>query len=131
MMNVLRSLLISAILVCPLDTLATEDIRFGNGQVTGTVRGEVTSTIKTYQFRARKGQRLNVTLTPVGRDKASLSLTLYACCGEEYGKPLVSESINWRGQLPCTDRYTLDVAPSVNTMRQARAQRYTLTMTII
>ena len=129
-MPILRSLLIPAILLWPLHTLAAEDIRFSKGQVTSSLRGDVTSTIKTYQFRARKGQRITVTLAPAGGDKGMLTMTLYAYCGEEYGTPLVTDSIHWQGPLPCTDRYTLDVAPSIDAMKSARAQRYALTVTI-
>jgi hypothetical protein len=129
-MPIVRNLLIPAILLWSLHTLAAEDIRFNQGQVTSTLRGEVTSTVKTYQFRARKGQRLAVMLAPAGGDKGTLTMTLYAYCGEEYGTPLVTDSINWQGPLPCTDRYTLDVAPSVDAMKSARAQRYALTVTI-
>ncbi len=108
-----------------------EDIRFAKGATTGTVRGEITTTIKTWQFRAHKGQRITVTLAPIGGDKGTLTMTLYAYCGEEYGKPLVSESLQWEGPLPCTDRYTIDVAPSADAMKPARVQRYTLTVKII
>lgn len=129
-MPILRHILIPALLLWPLHTLAAEEIRFGKGQVASTIRGEVTSTIKTYQFRARMGQRITVMLAPAGGDKGTLTMTLYAYCGEEYGKPLVTDSIHWRGPLPCTDRYTLDVSPSIDAAKSARAQRYSLTLTI-
>jgi len=132
-MSFVRFFPIATLLLCELHTpvLAQEEIRFNKGEVTGTVRGDVTTTIKTWQFRAQKGQRIAVTLTPVGGDKGTLTMTLYAYCGEEYGKPLVSESLQWEGQLPCNDRYTIDVAPSTGAIKPGRIQRYSLTVTII
>jgi len=109
---------------------AQEEIRFNKGEVTGTVRGEVTTTIKTYQFRAQKGQHITVTLAPAGNDKGTLTMTLYTYCGEEFGAPLASDALQWQGQLPCTDRYTIDVVPSTDAMKQARVQRYALTLSI-
>jgi hypothetical protein len=133
MIKILRSLLISILLLCPLHTPVADadEIRFGKGEVSGTVRGEITKFVKTYQFRAQKGQRITVTLAPIGGDKGTLTMTLYAYCGEEFGKPLVSESLQWEGQLPCNDRYTIDVGPSADAMKLARVQRYTLTVKII
>ncbi len=132
-MNLSRFFRIAALLLWQLHTsaFAQEEIRFNKGLTTGTVRGEVTTTIKTWQFRAQKGQRITITLAPIGGDKGTLTMTLYAYCGEEYGKPLISESLHWEGQLPCNDRYTIDVAPSVDAMKLARVQRYTLTVKII
>ncbi len=129
---IVRPLLILSLLLCSIHAMAVdpEEIRFDKGAVTGTVRGEVTNSIKTYQFRAQKGQRVTVTLAPAGGDKGTLTLTLYAYCGEEFGAPLVSESLRWEGQLPCTDRYTIDVAPGVDAMKLARVQRYALSLTI-
>ena len=131
-MNLSRLLPLTTLLLCVLNTvaLALEDIRFKPGADTGTVRGEVTNAIKTYHFRAKQGQRITATLAPDGGDKGTLTMTLYAYCGEEFGKPLVSESLRWEGQLPCTDRYTIDVAPSTDAMKQARAQPYALTLTV-
>jgi hypothetical protein len=131
-MNLSRFFPMAALLLWQLyaPAFAQEEIRFNKGQTTGTVRGEITSTIKTWQFRAQKGQRIIVTLAPTGGDKGMLTMTLYAYCGEEYGKPLLSESLHWKGQLPCNDRYTIDVAPSADAMKIARVQRYTLTVTI-
>ena len=107
-----------------------EEIQFKRDEVAGTMRGQVTNTIKTYQFRARQGQSVAVSLSPNGGDKGTLTFTLYAYCGEAYGKPLVSDSIQWQDPLPCTDRYTIDVTPSTAAMQQARVQRYALTVTI-
>jgi len=132
MTDALRSLLIPALLSWPLHTFAAgkEEIRFNKGEVTGTVRGEVTTTIKTWRFRAQKGQRITVSLTSADGNKSTLTMTLYAYCGEEYGKPLASEALRWEGALPCTDHYTIDVVPGAEAMKQARMQRYTLTLTI-
>jgi len=131
-MSLTRFLAIAALLLSQPHTpvFAAEEIRFNKGEVTGTMLGEVTTTIKTYQFRAQKGQRITVTLAPTGGDKDALTITLYAYCGEEFGKPLVSDSIRWEGQLPCTDRYTIDVAPRMEAMKLARMQRYELTLAI-
>lgn len=108
----------------------TEHIHFRRGEVSGTVRGSVSSAIKTWQFRARKDQQISVTLVPAGGDKGLLTMTLYAYCGEEYGTPLAVDMLQWEGKLPCDDRYTLDVAPSVDAMREGRLQRYVLRLTI-
>ncbi len=117
-------------LFLPLHTFAqgAEEIRFRPGEVTGTVRGTVTTTVKTWQFRARKDQQVTVALMPVGGDKGALTMTLYSYCGEEYGSPLNAEGLRWQGRLPCTDRYTVDVAPGVDAMREERVQRYTLSL---
>ena len=129
-MSFARTLLISALLLWPLHILAAdaEISRFKKGEVSGTVRGQVTGAIKTYQFRAREGQNIIVSLARDGGDRGTLTFTLYAYCGEEYGRPLVIESIRWESSLPCTDRYTVDVAPSTEAMQQA--WRYALTVTI-
>ncbi len=129
-MNLAKTFVMAVILTVPSSLFAAEDIRFAKGAVSGTVRGEVTSTIKTYQFRAQKGQRIAALLDPAGSDKGMLTMTLYAYCGEEYGTPLASESLRWEGQLPCTDRYTIDVMPSSDAIKAARLQRYALTLTI-
>lgn len=106
------------------------EIRFAKGADTGVVSGEVTTTIKTYRFRARKDQRVVAVLEPAGGDKGTLTMTLYRYCGEQYGAPLANEVLRWEGALPCTDRYTIDVAPSTEAMKAARAQRFKLTLTI-
>ena len=122
-----------AVLCCwPLLSLAqgAEEIRFRPGEVTGTVRGTVTDTVKTWQFRARKDQQATVTLLPAGGDKGMLTMTVYAYCGEEYGAPLNAEGLRWQGRLPCTDRYTIDVAPAADAMREKRVQAYVLSLEI-
>lgn len=121
------------ILLCgslPALAQGAEEIRFRPGEVTGIVRGTVTSTIKTWQFRGRKDQQVTVTLTPVGGDKGGLTMTVYVYCGEEFGAPLNAEGLRWQGRLPCSDRYTVDVAPSLEAMHEQRAQRYTLGLEI-
>lgn len=106
------------------------EIRFAKGADTGAVTGEVTATIQTYRFRARKDQRVVAVLEPAGGDKGTLTMTLYRYCGEQYGTPLANEVLRWEGALPCTDRYTIDVAPSPDAIKTARVQRYKLTLTI-
>ena len=133
-MNIVRSgliLLLLPLLLWSLQAAAavTDEIHFKKGEAMGTVRGQVTTT-KTYQFRARKGQSFTVNRAPDGGDKGNLTLTLYAYCGEEFGAPLVSESLRWEGKLPCTDKYTVDVTPSREAMQAARSQRYALQVTI-
>lgn len=130
--QILLRQLVIAILFWPLHIHAqgAEEIRFRPGEVRGTVRGMVTDTIKTWQFRARKDQQATVTLTLVSGDKGMLTMTLYAYCGEEYGSPLNAEGLRWQGRLPCTDRYTVDVAPGADAMREGRVQRYMLSMQI-
>lgn len=116
----------------PLLALAqgAEEIRFRPGEITGTVSGSVSTTIKTWQFRERKDQQVTATLVPFDGDKGGLTMTLYSYCGEEYGAPLNAEGLRWQGQLPCTDRYTVDVSPGVDAMREKRVQRYTLSLEI-
>lgn len=120
------------LLCCPSLVFAqgAEEIRFRPGEVTGTVRGTVTGAVKSWQFRARKDQQVTVTLAPVGGDKGTLTMTVYAYCGEEYGAPLNAEGLRWQGRLPCSDRYTVDVAPSVDALHEQRVQRYTLSLEI-
>lgn len=129
--RLLRPLAI-ALLCWPMYGFAqgAEEIRFRPGEVRGSVSGTVTDTVKTWQFRARKDQQVTVTLTPVGGDKGRLTMTLYAYCGEEYGAPLNPEGLRWQGRLPCADRYTVDVSPSIDAMREGRAQGYTLSLEI-
>lgn len=116
----------------PLPGLAAdaEEIRFRPGEVAGSVRGTVSDTTKTWQFRARKDRQATVTLLPAGGDKGMLTMTVYAYCGEEYGAPLNAEGLRWQGRLPCTDRYTIDVAPAADAMREKRVQVYVLTLEI-
>ncbi|MGA0032227.1 MAG: hypothetical protein ACO3HA_02695 [Burkholderiales bacterium] len=108
----------------------TGEIRFSPGAFAATVQGEVTNAIRTWQFRARQGQGITVTLKREGGDRGTRTFTLYAYCGEESGRPLRADAIRWQGELPCTDRYTLDVAPSTDYLQQARLQRYALTLEI-
>jgi hypothetical protein len=124
---------VAIVLLCwPMPSFAqgAEEIRFRSGENRGSVSGMVTDTIKTWQFRARKDQQVTVTLTPVGGDKGMLTMTVYAYCGEEYGSPLNAGGVRWQGRLPCGDRYTIDVMPGAEAMRDKRAQRYMLTLDI-
>jgi hypothetical protein len=127
-----RLLLVCALLACPLRMAAAADetILFKKGATSATVRGTVVRYIKTYQFRARKGQTLTITLAPDGGDKGLLTLSVAAYCGEEYGAPLVSDALRWTGTLPCSDRYSVDVVPSREAQRDARALAYRLTLDI-
>jgi reverse gyrase len=98
-MNLFRFFLIAALLLWQpyAPAFAQEEIRFNKGQTTGIVREEIISTIKTWQFRVQKGQRITITLAPTGGDKDTLTMTLYAYCGEEFRKPLASESLQGEG----------------------------------
>jgi hypothetical protein len=110
--------------------LADEVIQFKKGAVSATVRGQVSRYTKTYQFRARKGQTLTISLAPDGGDKGMLTVSVNAYCGEEYGRPLVDQALRWQGTLPCSDRYSVDVTPAVAAREPMRAQGYALTITI-
>lgn len=123
-------LLIALLWPRPAPAADAEEIRFRKGEVSATLQGEVTNAIRTWQFRARQGQRITVSLAREGGDRGTLTFTLYAYCGEEYGRPLAADVIRWQGELPCTDRYTLDVAPSPEYLQQSRAQRYALSVEI-
>lgn len=131
-MNQRMCIALAWLLAAPLPALAQDpgEIRFAKGAQTGTVAGEVTSTIKTYRFRARKDQHVTAVLEPTGGDKGALTMTLYRYCGEPYGAPLANEVLRWAGTLPCSDRYTIDVAPSPQAIKAARAQPFKLTLTI-
>jgi hypothetical protein len=127
-----RLLLVPALLLCPLRTAAAADetIQFKKGATSATVRGTVVRFNKTYVFRARQGQNVTLTLAPDGGDKGMLTLSLYAYCGEAYGRPLVDDTLRWQGALPCSDRYSIDVKASDEAQRDARALGYALTLSI-
>lgn len=110
--------------------LADDVIQFKKGAVSATVRGQVSRYTKTYQFRARQGQKLTIILAPDGGDKGMLTVSVNAYCGEEYGRPLVDQALRWQGTLPCSDRYSVDVTPALQAREQMPAQSYTLTITI-
>ena len=123
-----------ALLIAPLmfgnHASAQDNIRFARGAASAGVSGQVSETIKTWQFRAQKGQRITATLKPAGGDKGTLTMTIYAYCGEEFGRPVVDDVLKWEAQLPCNDRYTIDITPSDEAMKAKRVQRYTLTLNI-
>lgn len=130
-MRQIRSTLLAVALGWPLSAAAAdEEIRFKKGEASGTVHGQVSAFNKTYTFRARQGQHLTATLTPEGGDRGMLTLSLSKYCGEEYGAPLADDVLQWQGQLPCSDRYSIDVRPSEAARKAARVQRYSLTLTI-
>lgn len=133
MIHRICALLFLVMLLCPFGAAfsADEMIQFRRGQTSGGVSGQVVKFNKTYQFRARNGQKLTVALEPVGGDKGMLTFSLYAYCGEEFGKPLAIDALRWQGALPCTERYSIDVTPSAEAIKQERPQRYTLTLTIL
>lgn len=66
-----------ALLLMPLHMLAQNpaQIRFAKGAVSGAVRGEVSTTIKTYPFRAQKRQNVVAVLEPAGGDRGMLTMT--------------------------------------------------------
>jgi hypothetical protein len=132
MIPLTRWLLTCSLLACPLRMAAAADetILFKKGASSASVRGTVVRYTKTYQFRARKGQTMTVTLAPDGGDKGLLTVSVTAYCGEEYGAPLVIDTLHWSGTLPCSDRYSIDVTPSREAQRDARALAYTLTLDI-
>lgn len=103
-------------------------ITFKPNAMTASVTGEVVETIKTYRFRAKKGERLVATLAPTGGDKAQLSMTIYAYCGEEYGIPLADSVLRWEGEMPCTDQFTIDVGPTEAAVKIAKPQRFSLVL---
>jgi hypothetical protein len=129
-MNIFRSFFCTALLLWPLTNLAldTNEIKFKKGQHASVVHGQVTSSSVTYQFKAQKGQSITVGLLPKGGDKGNLTFSLYSYCGEEFGTPLVGDSIHWQGTIPCSDKYTIDVTPSTEAMQQKRKQAYSLTI---
>lgn len=124
--------LITALALCALHSTASADeaIQFKKGAVSATVRGQVSRYTKTYQFRARQGQTLAIRVAPDGGDKGLLTLSVYAYCGEEYGRPLVDQALQWKGTLPCNDRYSIDVTPAVEAREQMRVQGFAITITI-
>ena len=50
----------------------------------------------------------------------------WSYCGEEYGTPLASKVTLWDGELPCTDKYSIDVVPTDRARDKKRLQRYEL-----
>ena len=116
----------AALLACGIHACAQDNIRFARGAASAGVSGQVSTTIKTWQFRAQKNQRIKLLLEPAGENKDTLTISLYAYCGEEYGKPMASGVLQWEGPLPCSDRYTIDVTPARTAIDAKRPQRYTL-----
>lgn len=131
-MHHIRSLLLALALGSPVVVAAAdEEIRFKKGEASATVRGEVSAFIKSYTFRARKGQTISVNLEPAGGDRGMLTLSMSAFCGEQYGTPLFFDNVvRWNGTLPCNGDYGIDVTPSEEARAAKRVQRYTLTLTI-
>ena len=131
-MRAFAAALMTALALYSPHTPATADeiIQFKKGTVSATVHGQVSRYTKTYQFRARQGQKLTISLAPDGGDKGMLTVSVNAYCGEEYGRPLVDQALRWQGSLPCSDRYSVDVTPAVEARELMRAQNYALTITI-
>jgi hypothetical protein len=87
------------------------EIRFARGAHAVTLKDEWLGETKTHTFRAKAGQRLTVRLGDGRQGASPLALTIYSYCGEEYGKPVASEVAYFALTLPCTDGYSIDVAP--------------------
>ena len=125
-------LLIAAMVLCSNTALAQQDklIQFKRGYSSATLTDQVRGYNRTYVFYARQGQKATITLTPVGGDKGQLAFSVYSYCGEEFGEPLADQSLNWRGILPCTDKYSIDVSPSDNAMKNNYRLKYSLKVKI-
>ncbi len=125
-------LLIAAMVLCSNTAMAQQDklIQFKRGYSSATLTDQVKGDNRTYVFYARQGQKATITLTPVGGDKGQLAFSVYSYCGEEFGEPLADQSLNWRGILPCTDKYSIDVSPSDNAMKNNYRLKYSLKVKI-
>ena len=120
----------AALLACSIHACAQDNIRFARGAASAGVSGQVSTTIKTWQFRAQKNQRIKLLLEPAVENKDTLTISPYAYCGEQDGKPLARDVLQWEGQLPCSDRYTIDVTPARAAIDTKRLLRYTLTLSL-
>lgn len=130
-MKVPHYIVIAAMAISVNTALAQDKlIQFKRGYSSATLTDQVKGYNRTYVFYARQGQKATITLTPVGGDKGQLAFSVYSYCGEEFGEPLANESLNWRGILPCTDKYSIDVSPSENAMRNNYRLKYSLKVKI-
>ena len=130
-MKVPHYIVIAAMAISVNTALAQDKlIQFKRGHTSAVMADQVKGYNRTYVFYARQGQKATITLTPVGGDKGQLAFSVYSYCGEEFGEPLANESLNWRGILPCTDKYSIDVSPSENAMRNNYRLKYSLKVKI-
>ena len=130
-MKVPHYIVIAAMAISVNTALAQDKlIQFKRGYSSATLTDQVKGYNRTYVFYARQGQKATITLTPVGGDKGQLAFSVYSYCGEEFGEPLANESLNWRGILPCTDKYSIDVSPSDNAMKNNYRLKYSLKVKI-
>lgn len=119
--------------LCAHTAQAQQDqiIQFKRGHNAAVMVGEVKGYNKTYVFNARQGQKATVTLTQIGSNASPLSFSLYSYCGgAEFGQTLSIETTNWRGILPCTDQYSIDVSPDQNGIKNNYRLKYTLKVKI-
>jgi hypothetical protein len=132
MKRLLTALLIGSAMLSLSSASLAQNIRFKKGQTSQTIKGRYGSYNNTYTFHARKGQKLSAVLKSVKGQAGTLTMSIYSYCGEEHGIPLADRVQNWSGTLPCSDKYTMDVMTSVDSVSDDRPlnESYTLQLRI-
>jgi hypothetical protein len=129
MKRVVSGLLIGLTMLASSSSLAHE-VRFSKGSNSTIIKGRWDIAIDTYTFRARKGQKLNLALKSVKGSKGSLSAIVYSYCGAEFGQPIADRVASWKGTLPCSDKYSIDIITNVDTVTIKRPLRENYTLKI-
>jgi hypothetical protein len=105
-------------------------VRFAKGETSQTFLGSWKSETDTYVFRAKKGQRISIQLNDGRKASTKLRATLYKYCGEEYGAPMADSVMKFEAILPCSDQYSIDIAPSSDGALKADELEYSFTISI-
>jgi hypothetical protein len=99
--------------LCAPDALAKpQEIRFKKGTKVTVVKGTWDGTTKTYVFRARKGQYMDLKLNEKDYAQNPLTFNLYSYCektADKTGKPELTDGVSYAAMLPCTEQYSLDI----------------------
>lgn len=106
------------------------EIRFAKGATSTTVKSTWNGSTKTHVFRARAGQLMVLHLNEGSETTNPLVLTVYSYCGQETGQPMVDYAVRFEATLPCTGRYSVDIAPPRDAAVAKGALNYKLLVSI-
>jgi hypothetical protein len=110
---ILASAAIVTAALCASDAVAkAEEIRFKKGAKVTVIKGTWNGSAKTYTFRARTGQYIELAFTEKDFSKLPLTFNLYSYCDKgagAAGKPELSNGVSYAAMLPCTAQYSFDV----------------------
>jgi hypothetical protein len=126
------TLLASCLLLACFSVAAADnaEIRFAKGATSKTIKGEWNGLNKSYRFRAKKGQRLDIRLNDGKLSSGHLNLTVYEYCGEEFGSPIAMNIAHFKTKLACHGEYSFDITKQDDIAINQDSERYTITISI-